>query len=121
MTQNSVDILLVNGTILTMDPLHTEIRNGVVAIDGETIIGVGPESDFVTWDASQVIDADGGIVIPGLINTHTHLPMSLFRGLADDLPLMTWLNDYIWPAERKYINPESVRLGALLSCMEMIL
>jgi 5-methylthioadenosine/S-adenosylhomocysteine deaminase len=68
-----------------------------------------------------MLDAKGGIVMPGLVNTHTHLPMSLFRGLADDLPLSVWLNECIFPAEAKHINPESVRFGALLSCAEMIL
>jgi len=118
---NSAEILVLNGTVLTMNPRDTEIKDGSVAIDGEMIVGVGPASDFTKWDVSQVIDARGGIIMPGLVNTHTHLPMSLFRGLADDLPLMTWLNDYIFPAESKHINRESVRLGALLSCIEMIM
>jgi len=121
MIMNPIDILVSNGTVLTMDPDGRQIKNGAVAIKEEKIISVGPADDFSTWRASRVIDADGGIIMPGLVNTHTHLPMSLFRGLADDLPLMTWLNDYIFPAERKHITPESVRLGAFLSCAEMIM
>ena len=67
------------------------------------------------------IDAAGGIVMPGLINTHTHLPMTLFRGLADDLPLMTWLNEHIFPAEASHITPDTVHWGTLLACAEMLL
>ena len=71
--------------------------------------------------AIETVDANGGIVMPGLVNTHTHLPMTLFRGLADDLPLMTWLNDHIFPAEATFIQPESVYTGTLLACAELLL
>ena len=71
--------------------------------------------------AREVIDAAGGIVLPGLVNCHTHLPMALLRGFADDLPLEVWLNAHIFPAERRHLNPDSVRLGTLLACAEMLL
>ena len=66
------------------------------------------------------MDARGGIVLPGLINAHTHAAMTLFRGLADDLPLKTWLEEFIFPAEARYVNPDSVYWGTLLACAEMI-
>ncbi|MBU1570285.1 MAG: amidohydrolase, partial [Proteobacteria bacterium] len=84
------------------------------------IIATGEAGGFVSWKASKTIDAGGGIIMPGLINAHTHASMTIFRGLADDLPLMTWLNDHIFPAESK-LNPEKVYAGALLACAEMIM
>lgn len=121
MTIKSADLLVSNGIVLTMDSIDTQIENGAVAIKGEKIVAVGEVDEFLSWDISQTIDACKGIIMPGLVNTHTHLPMSLFKGLADDLPLQVWLDEYIFPAERKYITPESVRIGTLLSCAEMLL
>ena len=115
------DILITNGMVLTMDSHSTQISNGAVAVSGSTIAFVGKSSDLPQKIAVQVIDANGGIVMPGLVNTHTHLPMSIFRGLADDLPLDAWLNHYIFPAEKRHIRPETVRIGTLLSCCEMLL
>lgn len=117
---NSVDILVSNGTVLAMDQKNTRIRDGAVAIRGDQIISVGNASDFSGWRSSLQIDAQGGIIMPGLVNTHTHASMTCFRGLADDLPLTIWLNEHIFPAESK-LNPEKVYCGALLACAEMIL
>ena len=117
---NTIDILILNGTVLTMDSGNTQFKNGAVAIDGEHIIAVGSADEFLSCKARQVIDARGGIIMPGLVNTHTHASMTCFRGLADDLPLMTWLNEYIFPAESK-LDYEKVYCGALLACAEMIL
>ena len=117
----SSDIIIQNGTVLTNDPAGKQHENGAVAIRGGIIVAVGPSTELYSWSASTVIDAGGGIIMPGLVNSHVHLPMSLFRGLADDLPLAIWLNDHIFPAEAHYLNPETVRVGALLSCAEMIL
>lgn len=117
---NSVDILVSNGTLLAMDQKNTRIRDGAVAIRGDQIISVGNASDFSGWRSSLQIDAQGGIIMPGLVNTHTHASMTCFRGLADDLPLTIWLNEHIFPAESK-LNPEKVYCGALLACAEMIL
>jgi 5-methylthioadenosine/S-adenosylhomocysteine deaminase len=116
------DIVVYNGIIVTVNPDFDIIDKGVVCIRNGMLERIEPwDEDVEVPAADTVINAKGGIVMPGLVNTHTHLPMSLFRGLADDLPLMTWLNEHIFPAESKYINPESVRLGTLLSCAEMIL
>jgi len=102
-----------------MDDQGARYENGAVAIAGDSIVAVGPAGDMSQWGAGKVIDADGGVVMPGLINVHTHAAMTCFRGLADDLPLMTWLNDYIFPAEAK-LDDHKVYLGTLLACAEMI-
>lgn len=120
MTMNSTDILVSNGTVLTMDSRGTEIRNGAVAVEKDKIIAVGHVEEFSSWKASRMIDARGGIIMPGLVNAHTHASMTCFRGLADDLPLTTWLNDHIFPAESK-LDYHKVYWGALLACAEMIL
>ncbi len=120
MKPKSADILVTNGTVLTLDAGDTEIINGAVAIAKDTITAVGPADEFGDWSVSQVIDASGGIIMPGLINSHTHAAMTCFRGLADDLPLMTWLNDHIFPAEAK-LDEHKVFWGTLLACAEMIM
>lgn len=120
MTDAPLDILIRNGRVLTMDPDLTEFRDGAVAIRGEQIVAVGGSETVGRRSARQVIDARGGIVMPGLVNTHTHAAMTLFRGLADDVPLMRWLNDHIFPAEAA-LDPHQVYCGALLACAEMIL
>ena len=113
------DILIQNGIILTMDPRLTCIENGYITIRGDVIcdIGSGPASPVV---ASKIIDAHGGIILPGLVNGHTHAAMTLFRGLADDLPLMEWLTGYIFPAESR-MDADFVYTGSVLACAEMIL
>ena len=94
---------------------------GAVAIDGTTIVAVGPAADIAArFKASEQIDAAGSVVIPGLINTHTHAPMVLYRGLADDLRLQEWLEKYIFPAEAKTVSREMVRAGTRLAALEMI-
>ncbi|MEW5908174.1 MAG: amidohydrolase [Thermodesulfobacteriota bacterium] len=121
MNENSFDLVVTNGILLTMDSRMTLIRNGAVGISESVIRFVGKESELPKIAPKRVINAHGGIIMPGLVNTHTHLPMSIFRGLADDLPLDTWLNSHIFPAEKIHIRPETVRLGTLLSCSEMLL
>ena len=120
MKPKSADILVRNGTVLTLDANDTAIVNGTVAITKDTITAVGPAQEFSGWSASEVIDAKGGIIMPGLINSHTHAAMTCFRGLADDLPLMTWLNEHIFPAEAK-LDEKIVYAGSLLACAEMIM
>ncbi len=120
MTDAPVDILICNGRVLTMDPDQTVISDGAVAIRGNHIAAVGASATVGTGSARKVIDAGGGIIMPGLVNTHTHAAMTLFRGLADDVPLMSWLNDYIFPAEAD-LDHRKVYWGALLACAEMIL
>jgi 5-methylthioadenosine/S-adenosylhomocysteine deaminase len=116
----SFDILIKNGTILTMDPQNSLLINGIVAINGDSISYIGQMENDILVNAKRVIDAKGGIIMPGLVNGHTHAAMTLFRGLADDLPLMEWLNNYIFPAESK-IDSDFVYTGTLLACAEMIL
>jgi 5-methylthioadenosine/S-adenosylhomocysteine deaminase len=116
----TVDLLIFNGTVLTMDPPGTMIQNGAVAVCEDRITWVGPAAEALATPATRRMDARGGIILPGLVNTHTHAAMTLFRGLADDLPLMSWLNDHIFPAEAK-LTEEKVYWGALLACAEMIL
>jgi 5-methylthioadenosine/S-adenosylhomocysteine deaminase len=115
------NLLVTHGTVLTMDQQRRIIPNGAVVIKNGLIAAVGVSDDIGKGFSGRVVDADGGLILPGLVNAHTHLPMSLFRGLADDLPLMTWLNEYIFPAEARYIDPDTIRLGTLLSCAELLL
>ena len=95
------------------------IEHGAIAINGSSIIYVGLQ-DGVNFDAKQTIDVQNKIVIPGLINGHTHIPMTLLRGISDDKDLMDWLIHYIWPAEKENVNPEFVYWGTMLGCLEMI-
>ena len=120
--RSAPDRLLVFGaTIVTMDASGTVIPKGAIAIEGDRIVRVGPARDVRdSFPNAREIDLTGHIVLPGLINTHTHAPMVLFRGLADDLPLMRWLNEYIFPAERKTVSAEFVRVGTELAALEMI-
>ena len=115
-----IDFLVVNGTVMTMDPAGHIIDGGAVAVAGDTIHAVGKTADMASMDARETIDANGGIIMPGLVNTHTHAAMTLFRGLADDLPLMTWLEEHIFPAEA-LLDRKRVHAGTLLGCVEMIL
>jgi 5-methylthioadenosine/S-adenosylhomocysteine deaminase len=114
------DFLIRNGTILTMESRDSFLKQGFVGVTGDRISVVGAGNPDGSIEAEREIDAQGGIVLPGLINGHTHASMSLFRGLADDLPLMDWLNRYIFPVEAK-MDGGFVHTGALLACAEMIL
>lgn len=115
------DLLIVGGTVVTMDKERRVIEDGAVAVkDGEVVL-VGKRAAVTkNLRARQTIDAKGKIVIPGLINTHTHVPMSLFRGIADDLDLQEWLTKYIFPAEAKNVTEDFVRVGTQLGMAEMI-
>jgi 5-methylthioadenosine/S-adenosylhomocysteine deaminase len=116
-----VDLIVTGGTVVTVDTAGRVIDNGAVAIDGSEIAAVDTAAAISTqFHGRDTIDASGQIVLPGLINTHTHAPMVLYRGLADDLPLMEWLNNYIFPAESKTVSPEFVRAGTRLAALEMI-
>jgi len=116
------DTVIHNCTIITVNPEFDILKHGIICIKKGRLEQITTkDQDQKLPDAKQVIDVKDGIVMPGLVNTHTHLPMTLFRGLADDLPLDKWLNEHIFPAERKHISPESVRTGALLGCAEMLL
>ena len=114
-----MDIVIKNGTILTMDQENSVYENGILGVTGDTISFLGTDG-IAQAEETKVIDAHGGLVLPGLINGHTHAAMSLFRGLADDLPLMDWLNHYIFPVESR-MDADFVYTGTLLSCAEMIM
>jgi 5-methylthioadenosine/S-adenosylhomocysteine deaminase len=116
-----VDIIIRGGTVVTMDGSSRVIENGAVAVKGERIVGVGTAGEIAAkYAATRVINAIGKVIMPGLINTHTHVPMVLFRGIADDLVLMEWLQKYIFPAEAKNVDEQFTRWGAKLGCLEMI-
>ncbi|MDX1774954.1 MAG: amidohydrolase [Desulfobulbales bacterium] len=117
------DILVTNSTILPLGPTMPEIiEYGFIAVRAGKIVDLGPMADLAdTYRADITIDGNGHLAMPGLVNTHTHAPMTLFRGLADDLPLMTWLNDYIFPAEARSVNPEMVYWCSKLAAAEMML
>lgn len=117
----SVDLLIVGGTVVTMDEKRRVIEDGAVAIKGDKIVAVGKRA-AVTKNllAKRTINAAGKVIIPGLINTHTHVPMSLFRGISDDLDLQEWLTKYIFPAEAKNVDEAFVRVGTRLGLAEMI-
>jgi 5-methylthioadenosine/S-adenosylhomocysteine deaminase len=120
-SQRQVSLVVFNGTVVTMDAGRRVIANGAVAIDGPDIMAVDT-ADVIQrqYRGTETVDAAGQVVMPGLINTHTHAPMVLFRGLADDLALMDWLTKYIFPAEAKTVSPEFVRAGTRLAALEMI-
>lgn len=110
-----------NGTVVTFDATSSIIPNGAVAVIDGRIAAVGPAAKLEqAYPAAERIDAEGGLILPGLINAHTHVPMSLFRGLADDLELMEWLEGYIFPAEATHVDEEFVRWGTRLACLEML-
>lgn len=118
---NSADLIIVGATVVTMDKTHRVIEKGGVAIRGDKIIAVGTRAEITRrYRAARTIDATGRAIIPGLINTHTHVPMSLFRGISDDLDLNDWLTKYIFPAEAKNVDEAFVRAGTKLGLAEMI-
>ncbi len=113
--------IIKNCYILTMDSKNTQYEHGAIVIEKDKIIDVGEEKSILSkYNNTEIIDGRRGITVPGFIDTHTHSAMTLFRGMADDLPLMTWLNDHIFPAESRHVSNEFVRDGALLAAAEMI-
>jgi 5-methylthioadenosine/S-adenosylhomocysteine deaminase len=116
-----VALVVTGGSVVTMDATRRVIANGAVAIDGDAIVAVDTADAIrARFSGRRTIDSRGQVVMPGLINTHTHAPMVLFRGLADDLALAEWLEKYIFPAEAKTVSPEFVRAGTRLAALEMI-
>lgn len=119
--KEKVDILVVNGLAVPMTPDRAIIENGAVAVRDGLIVDIGPGRQLEDkYTADKIIDAGGHIVMPGLINTHTHAAMTLFRGLADDVALQVWLEDHIWKAEAQYINADTVIMGTSLAIVEML-
>ena len=117
----SVSLIVNNGIIVTVDGARRVLNPGSVAIDGANIVAVDtPSAIAARFKAADTIDATGRVVMPGLINTHTHAAMVMYRGLGNDLALMDWLQKYIFPAEGKTVSPEFVRIGTRLAVLEMI-
>ncbi|MBX7251710.1 MAG: amidohydrolase family protein [Candidatus Promineofilum sp.] len=119
MTQ-TVDILLRGGTVVTMNDKYDVYEDGAVAIRGDAIVAVGPTEAIVRdYQAAETVDCTDSVIMPGLVNAHTHIPMTLMRGLNDDLRLDVWLG-YLMPVEREFVTPDFVKLGARVACAEMI-
>lgn len=117
----NVTLIIRNANILTMDVTFSQYSPGAIAIQDDIIKAVGLETELLkSYTSENILDAKGKILMPGLINAHTHVPMTLLRGLADDLRLDVWLLGYMMPVEREYVTPEFVRLGTKLACVEMI-
>jgi 5-methylthioadenosine/S-adenosylhomocysteine deaminase len=120
-SQDSIDLIVEGDHVVTMDEAMTVIENGAVAIDDGVILAVGPAGEIkAAYAAAEVLNGDNRIVMPGLVNGHSHAAMTLLRGVADDLALMDWLNNYIFPAEVQFVDTEFVRIGTELACWEMI-
>jgi 5-methylthioadenosine/S-adenosylhomocysteine deaminase len=117
---DSVDLMLLGGTVLTMNEEFDVYPQGGIAVKGDNLVAIGPADEIESaFTAAHVVDCSGQVIIPGLINAHTHIPMSLLRGLNDDLRLDVWLG-YLMPLEREFVTPEFVRLGTRIACAEMI-
>jgi 5-methylthioadenosine/S-adenosylhomocysteine deaminase len=115
------DCILCNAFVLTMDDSYHAFPRGAVALSGSAIVAVGEEAELRRdWQAAEVVDCGGRVLMPGLVNAHTHVPMTLLRGLTDDRRLDVWLLGYMMPVEREFVSPDFCRLGTLLACAEMI-
>jgi 5-methylthioadenosine/S-adenosylhomocysteine deaminase len=119
--REAASLIVVGGTVITQNATRQILAPGAVAINGTDIVAIDtPDAIQRRFRAAQTISAPDQIILPGLINTHTHAPMVMYRGLADDLALMEWLEKYIFPAEAKTVSPEMVRVGTRLAALEMI-
>src|SRR5712671_2500209 len=120
-TKEKADLIVTSGTVVTMDGARAIYDDGIIVVKGDTIVAVGPRSELeARYAAAQTIDAKGKLVLPGFINGHTHVPMTLFRGIHDDVTLNDWLYKYIFPAEAKNVTEEFVRWGTRLAAAEQI-
>src|SRR6184192_3067951 len=119
--RQKADLIIAGGTVITMDGARTIYDDGAVVVRGDTIVAVGPRAEVeAKYASSQTIDARGKLVLPGFVNGHTHVPMTLLRGLRDDAPLDEWLQKYIFPAEAKNVTEDFVRWGTRLAAAEQI-
>lgn len=119
-SKKKFDIIIEGGTLLTMVDGEEPMHNVRVIISGGRIEEISARQDSPIPETNEVINAEDAIILPGLINTHGHSAMTIFRGIADDLPLKKWLYDHIFPAEAEYLNPDTVYWASLLACLEMI-
>ena len=119
--RKAIDLIINGDYVVSMNADSTVYKDAAVAVHDGVILAVGPQADIsATYSATESLAGDGRIVMPGLINGHSHAAMTLLRGVADDLALMDWLNNYIFPAEVEFVDPEFVRIGTELACWEMI-
>src|SRR5438309_2059379 len=120
-TKEKADLIVTGGTVVTMDGARDIYDEGIIVVKGDTIVAVGPRRELEgKYLASETVNAKGGLVLPGFINGHTHVPMTLFRGIHDDVALNDWLYKYIFPAEKRNVNEEFVRWGTRLAAAEQI-
>src|SRR6266568_215308 len=120
-TKEKADLIVTRGTVVTMDGARSIYDDGIIVVKGDTIVAVGPRRELEgKYRASETVNAKGGLVLPGFINGHTHVPMTLFRGIHDDVTLNDWLYKYIFPAEKRNVNEEFVRWGTRLAAAEQI-
>lgn len=120
MTQK-IEKILSNAYVLTMNSELAQYPHGAIAIDKDSIVAVGPQTEILkTYSADETVDCGGRVLMPGLVNAHTHVPMTLLRGLADDLRLDVWLMGYMMPVEREFVSPEFCQLGSSIACAEFI-
>jgi 5-methylthioadenosine/S-adenosylhomocysteine deaminase len=121
MATQKADYLLKNAAVLTLDEEYHLYEPGAVAVAGDSILAVGAQKPMLeTYQAAETIDCGGKVLMPGLVNAHTHVPMTLLRGLADDLRLDVWLMGFMMPVERQFVSPDFVRLGTQIACLELI-
>ena len=119
--KDNADLIISGGTVVTMDGARTIYDDGAVVVRSDTIVAAGPRTELeAKYQAKETIDARAKLVLPGFINGHTHVPMTLFRGLHDDVRLDEWLQKYIFPAEARNVNEEFVRWGTRLAAAEQI-
>ncbi|MDH4316610.1 MAG: amidohydrolase [Gammaproteobacteria bacterium] len=120
-SRDTVDLIVNGDYVVTMDSQATVLRDAAVAVNQGLIVAVGPAGEIAgRFKANEILDGKNRVVLPGLINGHSHAAMTLLRGVADDLALMDWLNNYIFPAEVEFVDAEFVRIGTELACWEMI-
>lgn len=117
----TADLILTNAIVLTMDEKFAHYEPGAVVVTGDSITAVGPDAEIrAAYSAKETLDCGGKVLMPGFVNAHTHVPMTLLRGLADDLRLDVWLMGYMMPVEREFVSPDFVRLGTKIACVELI-
>ncbi len=115
------DLILKNAIVLTMAEDFKQYEPGAVVVKGDSILAAGPEDEILKeFSAKNSLDCDGKVLMPGLVNAHTHVPMTLLRGIADDLRLDVWLLGYMMPIEREFVNSEFVQTGTSIGCAEFI-
>src|ERR1041385_1120724 len=120
-SKQPADLIITGGLIVSMNPARTIYQDASIAIKNDSILAIAPRAEIETkYTSTQTIDARGKLILPGFVNGHTHVPMTLFRGLHDDVTLTDWLYKYIFPAEAKNVNEEFVRWGSRLAAAEQI-